>query len=1351
MSLEEVCNYLTFFINGEKVIEHNAEPEWTLLWYLRNKRGLTGSKLGCGEGGCGACTVMVSDYDHRLSKVIHRAINACLAPICSMDGFHIITVEGIGNTKQGIHPIQERIAEFYGSQCGFCTPGIVMSLYGTLNNIEAPTEKDIEDSFDGNLCRCTGYRPILDAAKTFACNTTKKSECEGQQERCSNDILISTTDDKLKPYQNEQNKKCPTLEFPPLLFHFKPQYLHIRGMIRKRESVEWYRPVTLTELLKLKHLYPTSKLILGNSEIQIETKFKNFHYPIMVGITHIDELNAINRDDDGMILGAAVTLTRLKEHLEQWMQQVEPYQRAICHAILNQLKYFASQQIRNVACLGGNIVNASPISDLNPVLQACGAQLKLQKHGRDETRFVSVCDFFLSYRKVDIQPEEVLVSIHIPFTSKDEYIHSYKQARRRDDDIGIVSAGFRVKVSKVNVQVNGYEPEMRWSVEEAHLSLGGMAPITVMARKTEQFLKGQIWSKETMKKAIKYLLEELPLTELTPGGQPEYRRTLVTSFWFKFYLYVCKQLRKYYPEQSEATVEQVPSSHYSATKHYQRKISHGQQEHQLKPHTNKVVGSSVLHRSAYLQVTGEAKYTDDMPMLPGCLYSALVLSTQAHAKIIEIDKTQAEHVPGFVGYFGHQDVPGNNETGDIVHDEEVFVSSIVECVGQIIGICVADTESHAQQAAKLIAIKYENLFPQIFTIDQAIEHNKYLGSERYLEMGNLEQGMQESDHIIESQFYMGGQEHFYLETNCCLAVPLEEEEMQLWSSTQNPSKTQDLTAQALGIPSNKVVCHVKRMGGGFGGKETRTIPPCIAVAVAAFKLQRPIRLNIERDYDMAITGQRHAFKGAYKVGFTSKGMLKAMELHLYANAGWSHDLSFPVLERALFHCDNTYNFKNMKVYGRLCKTNLPSMTAFRGFGGPQGLMTCEIVIDHIAKYLKLEPSLIRRQNMYREGDMTHFKQNLTSWHIPEMWDELIVSSEYEQRLEQVRQFNVEHRYRKRGISIIPTKFGIAFTAKFLNQAGALIHIYKDGSILLTHGGTEMGQGLHTKMIQICSELLGVDISLVRISETSTDKVPNTSPTAASAASDLNGMAIKIACQQLNERLEPIRRESPDFTWFQLISKAYYERINLSAQGFYATPNVGGDILNNRAHFNYFTQGCGCSEVEIDTLTGDSHVIRTDILMDLGNSINPYIDIGQIEGAFVQGLGLMTMEELIWGDEQHKWLKPGYLFTRGPGTYKIPSFNDVPIDFRVSLFKNAPNPLAIFSSKAVGEPPLFLSSSVFFAIKQACESYRQENGIQEFLKLNSPATSERIRMACSDEFTKETVGEKHAEFQAQGSF
>lgn len=552
------------------------------------------------------------------------------------------------------------------------------------------------------------------------------------------------------------------------------------------------------------------------------------------------------------------------------------------------------------------------------------------------------------------------------------------------------------------------------------------------------------------------------------------------------------------------------------------------------------------------------------------------------------------------------------------------------------------------------------------------------------------------------------------------------------------SPRQSFVAQVTGVQANKIVTKVKRLGGGFGGKETRSIQLAGICAVAAKKTNRPVRCMLNRDEDMMTSGQRHPFMARWKVGVNNDGKLQALDVDVFCNAGWTQDLSGAVCDRAISHIDGCYLIPNVYVRARPCKTNTVSNTAFRGFGGPQGMFIAESFMEEIADRLRISVEGLREINFYQPNEITHFNQELKDWHVPLMYRQVIEESEYHLRRKAVEKFNAEHKWKKRGLSIIPTKFGISFNALFLNQAGALVHIYHDGSVLVAHGGTEMGQGLHTKMTMIAAEALSVPLSDVHISETATNTVANTSSTAASASSDLNGYAIFNACKQLNERLQPYREKyGKDAPLKELAHAAYFDRVNLSANGFYKTPDIGyvwGE--NSGQMFYYFTQGITAAEVEIDTLTGDWTCLRADIKMDVGRSINPAIDYGQIEGAFVQGQGLFTTEESLW----HR--VSGQLFTRGPGTYKIPGFRDIPQVFNVSLLKGVEweNLRTIQRSRGVGEPPLFMGSSVFFAMRDALKAARMQYGMKDLLSLQSPATPERIRISCADPLLKKALVE-----------
>ncbi|XP_023152952.1 xanthine dehydrogenase/oxidase [Amphiprion ocellaris] len=1311
---------LVFFVNGKKVVEKNPDPEMNLLTFLRRKLGLTGTKLGCAEGGCGACTVMLSRYQPDTQKLLHFSVNACLAPICSLHLVAVTTVEGIGNVARKLHPVQERIAQSHGSQCGFCTPGIVMSMYALLRNQPRPRMADVEEAFQGNLCRCTGYRPILEGFKTF---TVEGACCRGRgrDNGCcltNGSAAEKLSDDEAPPLFNAAKfmPLDPTQEviFPPELMTLskaqRSQSLCFHG-----NRLTWFQPTSLDEFLRLKWKHPNARVVVGNTEVGIEMKFKNMVYPVILSPTFIPELNAVTHTEDGIMFGAACTLSLMGATLRQAADTLPPHQTQVFLAVLEQLRWFAGQQIRNVAAVGGNIMTASPISDLNPVFMAAGCRLTLMD--KDGSREVQMDDgFFTGYRRTILRPQEVLISIHIPYSRKNQFVSAFKQSPRREDDISIVTAAMSVTFT-AGTSV----------VEDLRLSYGGMAPTTVLANRTARCLLGRPWGEDLLQDACSSLAEEMSLDPSAPGGMVMYRRTLSLSLFYKFYLTVLQKLRL-----QGVAVDDVSPDCLTATEVHHLETPTSVQIYQAVPEgwsQDDVVGRPIMHLSAMKQATGEAVYCDDVPLYENELYLALITSTKAHARILSVDASAAENSPGVVCCLFATDVPGSNATGPIEYDETVFADGQVTCVGHIIGAVVADTQLHAQRAAKAVRIEYEEL-PPVITIQEAIATQSFYQPIRTIRKGDLEVGFKQADHILEGEIHIGGQEHFYLETNVTLAVPKGEDgEMELFVSTQSASKTQALVAKALGVPANRVVVRVKRMGGGFGGKESRTTLLSTVVAVAANRLKRPVRCMLDRDEDMLVTGGRHPFYGKYKVGFLDSGKVVALDVSYYSNAGNSKDLSLSIMERALFHMENSYSVANVCGRGFVCQTNLPSNTAFRGFGGPQGMMVAESWITDVAQSLGRSADEVRRLNLYKEGELTPYNQVLDHLTLDRCWDECLSRSGYQQRRAAIDLYNRQNRWTKRGLAVVPTKFGISFTAVFLNQAGALVHIYTDGSVLLTHGGTEMGQGLHTKMVQVASRVLGIPCSKIHISETSTNTVANTSPTAASASSDLNGAAVLNACQMLVQRLEPYKAKNPKGSWEDWVKAAYFDRVNLSANGFYKTPDLGYDFDSNSGRvFNYFCYGVACSEVEIDCLTGAHKNLSSTIVMDVGNSLNPAIDIGQVEGGFMQGLGLFTLEELHYSPH-------GVLLTRGPGSYKIPAFGDIPTQLTVSLLRDAPNHKAVFASKAVGEPPLFLAASVFYAIKDAVSAARSESGLSGPFRLDSPASAERIRNACSDWFTK----------------
>lgn len=1313
---------LTFYLNGTKVSLDTADPEVTLLEYLRGI-GLTGTKLGCAEGGCGACTVVISQYNPTTNKIYHASVNACLAPLVSVDGKHVITVEGIGNTKSP-HPVQERIAKSNGSQCGFCTPGIVMSAYALLRNNDAPSEHDVEEAFDGNLCRCTGYRPILDAAQTFSvpqgCGMSKANGGSGccMENGGSNGCGKSSAEADGPPIKRftppgfVAYDPQTELIFPPALkrHDFRPLAF---GNKRKR----WFRPTTLDQLLEIKSAYPSAKLIGGSTETQIEVKFKAMAYTHSVYVGDIAELRRYSFESDHIEVGGNVTLTDLEDLTREAVKHYGKERGQPFEAIHKQIRYFAGRQIRNVGTPAGNLATASPISDLNPVFVATNATLVAKS--LDKTTEIPMTEFFKAYRVTALPPDAVIASIRIPvFKEKGEYMRAYKQAKRKDDDIAIVNAALRVRLSDENL------------VQDCTLVYGGMAPITIEAKKATAYLKGKVFTDpKTLEGVMGKLEHDFDLRFGVPGGMATYRRSLALGFFYRFYHEILSCL----PSATKSDIDE------ECIAEIEREISKGHKDHaSAVAYEKKVIGKEQPHVAALKQCTGEAQYTDDIPVQKNELYGCLVLSTKAHAKILSVNYDAAMDIPGVVEHIDHTDLPSAkaNWWGAPNCDETFFATDEVFTAGQPIAMVLATSAKIAEAGARAVKIDYQDL-PAIFTIEEAIAADSYFEHYRYINNGDVDKAFKESDHVFEGIARMGGQEHFYLETQACVAIPKPEDgEMEIWSSTQNPSETQAYVAQVTGVAANKIVSKVKRLGGGFGGKETRSIQLAGICALGATKTRRPVRCMLNRDEDILTSGQRHPFLAKWKVGVNKDGKLQALDADVFNNGGWTQDLSAAVVDRALSHSDGVYKIPNVHLRGRICKTNTVSNTAFRGFGGPQGMFIAETYMEEVADRLGMRVDKLREINMYEPGETTHFKQELKDWYVPLMWKHVKENSEFERRRQEVDAFNEKSKWKKRGLSIIPTKFGISFTALFLNQAGALVHIYHDGSVLVAHGGTEMGQGLHTKMTMIAAEALGVPQDNVYVSETATNTVPNTSSTAASASSDLNGYAIWNACSQLNERLAPYRDKlGADATMKQLAHAAYFDRVNLSANGFYKTPDIGYVWGPNTGQmFFYFTQGVAAAEVEVDTLTGDWTARRVDLEMDVGRSINPAIDYGQIEGAFVQGMGLFTMEESLW----HR--ASGQIFTRGPGNYKIPGFRDVPQRFNVSLLKdvNWENLRTIQRSRGVGEPPLFLGSCVFFAIRDALKAARAHHGCRDLLSLRSPATVERIRISCADPIVKRSL-------------
>ncbi|WP_421682319.1 xanthine dehydrogenase molybdopterin binding subunit [Stutzerimonas urumqiensis] len=749
------------------------------------------------------------------------------------------------------------------------------------------------------------------------------------------------------------------------------------------------------------------------------------------------------------------------------------------------------------------------------------------------------------------------------------------------------------------------------------------------------------------------------------------------------------------------------------------------------------VGRSVKHDSAPKHVSGEAVYVDDRLEFPNQLHVYARMSDRAHARILKIDTTPCYAIPGVAIAITSKDVPGQLDIGAVAPGDPLLADGKVEFIGQPVIAVAADSLETARKAAMAAIIEYEDLEPVLDVVDALRKKHFVLDSHTH-QRGDAEAALAAAPRRLTGSLHIGGQEHFYLETQVSSVMPTEDGGMIVYTSTQNPTEVQKLVAEVLGVPMNKIVIDMRRMGGGFGGKETQAAGPACLCAVIARLTGRPTKMRLPRMEDMTMTGKRHPFYVEYEVGFDDSGRLQGVRMDLAGNCGYSPDLSGSIVDRAMFHSDNAYYLGDALIHGHRCKTNTASNTAYRGFGGPQGMVAIEEIMDAIARHLGKDPLEVRKANYYGKHDrnVTHYYQTVEHNMLEEMTAELEASAEYAKRRAEIREFNAKSPVLKKGLALTPVKFGISFTASFLNQAGALVHVYTDGSIHLNHGGTEMGQGLNVKVAQVVAEVFQVDIDRIQITATNTDKVPNTSPTAASSGADLNGKAAQNAAQTIKQRLVEfaarhwnVTEEDVEFkngqvrirdqfvSFETLIQQAYFGQVSLSSTGFYRTPKIYYDRDKARGRpFYYYAYGAACSEVIVDTLTGEYKMLRSDILHDVGASLNPAIDIGQVEGGFVQGMGWLTMEELVWNAK-------GKLMTSGPASYKIPAVADMPLDLRVKLVENRKNPEdTVFHSKAVGEPPFMLGISVWCAIKDAVASladYRAQP------KIDAPATPERV--------------------------
>ncbi len=1233
-------------VNGASREVRGISPQTSLLDWLRLS-GLTGTKEGCAEGDCGACTVALVDRD-AAGRPAYRAVNSCIALLPMFAGREIVTVDGLARGEK-LHPAQQCMVRQYGSQCGYCTPGFVMSLFEGAYRDGMSGHAAIADQLSGNLCRCTGYRPIRDAA------------CE---------LFAKPLDDEFS-----QRIKDAVIEPDAGGYEFDGQ--------------TFLRPQTLDELLALRAARPEASLIAGATEIGVEINKKFRRFPTLISVEGVEELRACEATEAEWRLGAGATLTQIEESLSGEYP-----------SLARMFSVFASRQIRNRATLGGNLVTASPIGDSAPVLLSLGADVELAStQGR---RRVSLDEFFTGYRKTVLAPDEVMTAILLPReVSINRRAAFLKASKRREMDISIVAGAFNLALDEAGV------------VRSARMAFGGVAASPVLV--SPGVLVGRPLDSAAIDEMADVLAKAFsPISDAR--GSAAFRSELVVGLWRKFAS----------GEESEA--QEIPPDFQTDARWPVADESR-----------------DLSHESGVWHVTGKAQYVEDIALRRGGMLTLWpVCSPHAHARILKIDTAAAESMPGVAAVLTAKDVPGINDVGCSRPDEILLADEIVEFHGHMVAVIIGESKEACRAATKAVSVEYELLEP-VLTIADAIARDSFHTEPNFIRRGDAGAALEASPHRLEGVFEFGGQEHFYLESHAAWAEVLPDGGVFVSSSTQHPTEIQIIVARVLGVPRNDVVVEAPRMGGGFGGKETQGNTWAALAALGSLKTGRPVRVQLDRDLDMALSGKRHPFHSAFDVGFDGDGRIVGAKIDLISNGGWSLDLSMPITDRALFHLDNAYYLPAVEFSGRAAKTHLVSNTAFRGFGGPQGMLVIEEILARIARMLQLPPEIVRERNLYHghgETNTTPYGQEVGDNRIRSLWDGALANADFTGRRAGIEAWNAAHPMVKRGLAITPVKFGISFTFTPYNQAGALLLAYGDGTVQVNHGGTEMGQGLSTKILGIAMRELGLPKERIRLMPTRTDKVPNTSATAASSGADLNGAAVRDACLKLKRRLRAVAAamlDAPDdaevafedgriffsnapdrkATFAELCAKAHMERVSLSATGFYKTPEIHWDRATGQGRpFYYFACGVSVSEVEVDGWTGMHHVRRVDILHDVGESLNPGVDRGQIEGGFVQGMGWLTREELLWDGA-------GRLLTHSASTYAIPAFSDAPSDFRVRLLPRAAQEGVVHGSKAVGEPPLMLAISVREAIRDAVAAFGKPGGPVE---LASPATCEAIFFA-----------------------
>ncbi|XP_010520495.1 PREDICTED: indole-3-acetaldehyde oxidase [Tarenaya hassleriana] len=1338
---------LVFAINGERfeLYLSSLDPSTTLLEFLRYQTPFKSVKLSCGEGGCGACVVLMSKYDPVLNRVEDFTISSCLTLLCSIDRCSITTSEGLGNSRDGFHPIHQRFAGFHASQCGFCTPGMCVSLFSALLDAEKTsscpetspgvskmTVLEAEKAVSGNLCRCTGYRPIVDACKSFASDVDIE------------DLGFNSFWRKGNVNKEEMLRRLPRYDRNNDICTF-PKFLkdEIKSeMVSDPKKYRWCSPTSVQELQSLLETCKATngvsvKLVAGNTGTGYYKAEKDQKYDKYIDLTRIPELKKIQKTDAGFEIGAAATISKVIKALNERKEfQIYPYMEQMFGKLASHMEKIASRFIRNLGSIGGNLMMAQRKqfpSDMATILLAADATVNIMSsRGLEKITLEKLLE------RDPLESCDVLLSVEIPFWDLGRYesfpeadseflFETYRGAPRPlGNGLAYLNAAFLAEIS-YNETLKGT------TVRNCRLAFGAYGTKhAIRCKVVEKFLSGKVISDDVLYKAIELLRDTVVPKDGTTS--PDYRSSLAVGFLFEFFHPLTQSRAK----PSNGSLNGYKNGFHPNSQKTLPMLSSTQ--HVIVNDEYYPVGEPVIKAGASLQASGEAVYVDDIPSPLNCLYGAFIYSTRPKARIKGIHFEDDSSRDGVLDVISCKDIPaGGQNIGAkaFFSSESLFADEITQCVGQIVALVVANTQRNADRAANLAVVEYEteDLEPPILSVEDAVEKSSFFPVPPFLypqPVGDTSKGMAEAEHrILNSEVRLGSQYFFYMETQTALAVPDEDKCMVIYSSIQNPQFAHSTIAACLGVPEHNIRVITRRVGGGFGGKTQKAIPVATACAVAANTLQRPVRIYVNRKTDMIMTGGRHPMKITYSVGFKSSGKITALELEILVDAGAGPDIS-AIIPSNIIGALKKYNWGTLSFNVKLCRTNLPSRTTMRAPGDLQGTYIAEAIIEHVASTLSMDTDIVREINLHTYESLALFYKGGAGepheYTLPSMWDRVAVSSDFEKRVSMIEEFNGTNEWRKRGISRVPITYQVA-----LFSTPGRVSILNDGSIAVEVGGIELGQGLWTKVKQMVAYALGPlqsgrteeILEKIRVIQSDSLSMIQGNFTGGSTTSEGSCEAVRLCCNSLVERLKPLKetlmqRSSGPVNWNTLITQAYAQSVNLSASNLY-TP----DYTSSR----YLNYGTAVSEVEIDLLTGQTTVLRTDIVYDCGKSLNPAVDLGQIEGSFIQGLGFFMLEEYTTNSD-------GLVLNDSTWTYKIPTTDTIPRQFNVDILNSGNHEKRVLSSKASGEPPLLLAVSVHCATLAAAKEARKQlrawkshDDSGSMFQLPIPATMPAVKEIC----------------------